>query len=341
MRKSILRGGWLPVLLLLLVACGSGATDGQPGPPAGGGPGPFSGTMIGAGASVVLSNDLSSNGGWTQRLDSSVYETLAVHPQQNELLAGSVSFGSPLIVRSYSLANYSLTDTFVWPNTDTRDVGRINGLAVSPDGVHLAAVLEGIGDPFLEIVERETKQTMFMGYLGMTGSDLLWLSDDLLVISAHINDPAGEVAGGIVSVSLAELASGSETVSLNLLVGFGPDEWAGAKPFDFTFSHDGTQIAYAYNSDIWVKSLTDNSPPHQLTTGPTGLVGPAFSPDGNFIALVEYQRYTLRHTFIIPNHQEDPLFIDGTSAGTEAVLLEAATLVDEILLWGPANPKLQ
>ncbi len=336
MKMIFLRGGWLPGLVLLLAACGSGTTDGQPdpgGPPVGGRPNPFSGTMVAAGSSQVLTIDLSADGQWIERLDSSVYETLAVQPERNELLAASVSFGSPLIVRSYSLANYSLTDTFVWPDSDTRDVGRVNGLAVSPNGTHLAAVLEGLGEPFLEIVERDTKLIRFTGYLGMTGSDLLWLSDDLLVLSTHIDDPAGEVAGGIVTVSLTELASGSETVTLNLLVGFGTDEWAAAKPFDFTFSHDRTQIAYAWNSDIWVKSLTDNSPPHQLTTGPSGLVGPAFSPDGNAIALVEYQRYTLRDTFIIPNHRHDPLFIDGTSAGTQAFLLEAATLVNEIMLW--------
>lgn len=332
MGKNALYWTGLVVVVLLLVACGAGAGSGA-GRPDEGMPNPFAGRLVAEGSSKILTVELSSNSRWTERLDSSVYEVSTVNQHSNKLLAASVSYGSPLIIRSYDLSNFALVGTFVWPGTDERDVGRIHGLAVSPDGTHLAAVLSGIGDAFLEIVERDTREVKFRGHLDMAGNDLQWLNDDLLAVSAHVNDPSGRVAGGIVVASLSELSSGSDTVNLGLLVGFSADEWAGSKPFDFAFSNDFTQLVYAYNSDIWVKDLTDDSAPQQLTTGPTGLVGPVFSPDGSHIALVEYQRYTLRHTFVIPNHRTDPLFIDGLSAQTEAFLLQSATLVDTMLLW--------
>ena len=322
---------------LILGGCGSGSQAGEPLPgdpnPPPGGTNPFTGRIVAEGTAKVHTIDLGASGEWTVRLDSSVYEVIAVHEPENELFTANATFGSPLTVRTHDLDNFALTDTFLWPDSEERDYGRVHSLAVSTDGSHFAAVISGVGDAFLEIVNRETKEVRFSGFLGMASSDLYWLSDDLLVMTAHTPDPANNLSGAIVAVSLDELASGSGTVNMTLLVRFNEDEWAISTPADFSFSHDRSQIAYAYNSDIWVKNLEDDSPPRQLTTGPTGLVGPVFSPDGSHLALVEYQFHSLRHSFVIPNHRADPVFIDGTSAGTEAWLLEARTLVDTMLLW--------
>lgn len=327
----------LLVGILILGGCGSGTNGetqppGNPEPPPAGA-NPFSGRLVAEGTAKIHTRNLGASGEWAVRLDSSVYEVVAVNQAGNVLLIAGATFGSPLTVRTYNLSNFALSDTFVWPDSAERDYGRVHGLAVSPDGKHLAAVISGVGDAFLEIVNRETKEVRFTGFLGMAGNDMHWLTDDLLVMSAHTPDPANNLAGAIVAVSLEELASGSETVNMSLLVRFNDDEWAVSTPTDFTFSHDGSQIAYAYNSDIWVRDLSDDSAPHQLTTGPTGLVGPVFSPDGNYLALVEYQRYSLRHTFVIPNHRSDPVFIDGISTETDAYLLEARTMIDTMLLW--------
>lgn len=328
----------LLVSLLMLAGCGAGRTGTGSMPPEGPQPppgdnSPFTGRLIAEGTAKVHTKDLSVNGDWTVRLDSSVYEVIAVHQPAGELMTARATFGSPLTVSTHSLNNFALTDTFVWPDSAERDYGRVHGLAVSTDGKHLAAVISGVGDAFLEIVNRETKEVRFTGFLGMAGNDLHWLTDDLLVMSAHTPDPANNLAGAIVAVSLAELASGSGTVNMRLLVPFSADEWAVSQPTDFSFSHDGTEIVYSYNSDIWVRNLDDDLAPHQLTTGPTGLVGPVFSPDGRHLALVEYQAYSLRHTFVIPNHRADPVFIDGISTETDAYLLEQRTMVDTILLW--------
>lgn len=320
--------------ILVVTGCGAGGSDSPlPGNPPPTGDSPFSGRLIAEGTAQVHTMNLSMAGDWTVRLGSSVYEVITVHRPGNELLVANASFGSPLTVASYDLSNFALSGTFVWPDSEDRDYGRVHGVALSPDGKHLAAVISGVGDPFLEIVDRGTKEVRFSGRLGMAGNQLHWLSDDLLALVANTPDPANNLAGAIVTVSLAQLASGSSEINMNLLVKFTPDEWAVDVPGDFTFSHDLSQIAYAWSSDIWVKNLGDDSAPHQLTSGPTGLVGPVFSPDGRYLALVEFQRYSLRHTFVIPNHRSDPFFIDGLSTDTEAYLLEASTLVDTMLLW--------
>lgn len=329
----------LPVLMLILAACGSGGGAGQPGPgepgpPPGDNPNRLSGRLVAEGTSQVHTLDLTAGAEWQQRLGSSVYEAVAVHLPANELMIANTSMGSPLTVATYDLDNFALKRSFVWPGTGDRDYARVNGLAVSRDGLHFAVVIEGIGTEFLEVINTQTREVLFSGSLGLAGTDLIWLADNLLAFSAHLNHP--EWAGGIVAVTLDELANGGDTVSLGVIMPFDSDEWTFDQPFDFAFSPDMEQLAYAYNSDIWVKDLTDSTAaPRQLTTGPTGLAGPTFSPDGRYLALVERQSYSLQDTFVIPLDLPAPVFIDGANSGTDVLLLEADTLVDVMLVWQP------
>src|SRR5690554_3783811 len=226
-RMNIITARLLALVLsgiLVVTGCGAGGSDSPlPGNPPPTGDSPFSGRLIAEGTAQVHTMNLSMAGDWTVRLGSSVYEVITVHRPGNELLVANASFGSPLTVASYDLSNFTLSGTFVWPDSEDRDYGRVHGVALSPDGKHLAAVISGVGDPFLEIVDRGTKEVRFSGRLGMAGNQLHWLSDDLLALVANISDPANNLAGAFVTVSLAELASGSSEINMNLLVKFTPD----------------------------------------------------------------------------------------------------------------------
>src|SRR5690554_5393762 len=155
----------LPVLMLALAACGSGGEAGQPGPGEPGpphSPGPYrlSGRLVAEGTSHIHTLDLTAGGEWQQRLGSSVYETVAVHLPANELMIANTSMGSALTVATYDLDNFALKRSFVWPGTDNLDYARVNGLAVSRDGLHFAAVIEGIGTEFLEVINTQTREVV-------------------------------------------------------------------------------------------------------------------------------------------------------------------------------------
>src|SRR5690625_3605275 len=332
--------GLAALLLGVFVLVGCGASGGEPSPLPGGGGAVdgggatnyCTGRLVAEGTSYIHDMNLSANGGWQQRMSGSVYDTLALHLPGDELHVASTSFGGPVTVEIHDLDTFALKSTFLWTDSTAGAYGRVDGLAVSADGEHVAALVTGSA-PFLEIINRNTHEVLYQGNPGIVGTDMVWLTDDLLVFAADINDPNTSLAGGIVAVSLDELASDSPVINLGVFVGFASDEWAVAKPFDFAFSHDIDQLVYAWNGDLWVNEL-QGEPSHQLTTGPSGLVGPVFSPDGNYIAFVEHQSYSLRDTFVIPSHREEPFFVaSGNPELNEAYLLASNTLVETMLVW--------
>lgn len=330
-----MRGAAVVILgVIMLAACGGAAGGGgtEP-PPAGGGGNPYSGRLVAHGTSKIHDLDLSGNGRWTERLSGSNYEVTALRRAANELHIGGTSYGDPVTVASYDLDRFALLDTFVWPESSGFGYGRITGLAVSPDGAHLAAVFNGGSEPFLEVINRDSGAVIYSGHPGQAGTDMTWLTDELLVFAAEFSNPTPELAGGIVAVSLEDFAAASGTINMGVVVGFSADQWAVSRPADFAVSHDNSQLVYAWNKDLWVNDLA-GAPSHQLTTGPTSLAGAVFSPDNRHIAFVEYQSVGLRDTFVLPNHREAPYFVSSSNRpDTAAFLLEASTLVEEILLW--------
>lgn len=333
--------GLAALLLGMFVLVGCGASGGEPAPPPGGGgdgggggaSNPFTGRLIAEGSSYILDMNLTANEKWEKRLNAgTAWESIALHLPANEVHVIGTSYGDAVTVEAYDLDTFGTKSAFLWTDSEALAYGGVDALAVSPDGEHLAAIFSG-QSPFLEIINRNTHEVVYEGDPGLVGADMIWLDDDLLVFAAEINDPSVDVAGGIVAVSLEEMAAAPDSFNLYGIVGFAPNEWAVAEPFDFAFSHDWTQLVYSWNGDLWVNEL-QGEPSHQLTTGPSGLVGPVFSPDGQYIAFVEHRTYTGRDTFVIPNHREAPFFVDsGNLVDTQAYLLQESTLVETMLVW--------
>lgn len=322
----------VPTLIPVLAACGSGGGQGQPDP--GDRDGSLSGTLLEEGTSRIHSLDLPAGVEWQQRLSSSsVYGAAAVHRPANELMLASLNMGAPLRIAVHDLENFALKRTFVWPNSGDSDYFRIHSLAVSPDGQHFAVFIEGIGPNFVEIINTGSMEVLFKGALPMAGYDLLWLDGDTIAFSAQLVET--EWAGGIVGVPLENLADDSETIEFGILLPFIAAEWALGQPSDLSLSANSRQLAYSYNSDIWLKDLTNNEAARQLTTGPSTLVGPAFSPDATHLALVARKTPTRSDTFVLPLNQPEPLFVDGPNSDPAAVMLAVDTMVDSMLRWQP------
>lgn len=89
-------------------------------------------------------------------------------------------------------------------------------------------------------------------------------------------------------------------------------------PDELAISPDGSQIAYAYKSDIWVGPTTDDPDAHRLCFEATqSLARPTFSPDGSSIAMVMLNSNTsLRgdiHVANIPASGSTRLSPEGSS----------------------------
>jgi serine/threonine protein kinase len=73
-----------------------------------------------------------------------------------------------------------------------------------------------------------------------------------------------------------------------------------------SFSPDGNQVAFAWNGekqdneDIYVKMIGTNGPPLRLTTDAAPDYGPAWSPDGRFIAFLRILPSGKRAVMVIP-----------------------------------------
>lgn len=89
-------------------------------------------------------------------------------------------------------------------------------------------------------------------------------------------------------------------------------------PDELAISRDGTQIAYAYKSDIWVGPTSDNPDAHRVCFEATqSLARPTFSPDGTYLAMVMLNSNTsLRgdiHVGQIPSSGSTTLTPEGAS----------------------------
>lgn len=338
-----LRNLTLAVSLLALAACGGspvppGITPppSNPTPPPGGDG--YRGTLIAEGTGNIHTLDLGTRNPadsdpWVSRDTATVYEEAAVVLSQNEILIAGDSFGSLMTVEVKDLTTFGLKESFEW--SDDESVGRVNALAASRDGRHLAALLEGLGRPYLEVLSRDDKTVVYSGLDIVSDDTLAWTPNDELVLALDLSAEGNpERWGAIGAIPLERFYAADERITIDLYATFTRAEWD-AGVGDIALSSDGSQLAYTRGSDLWVMDFVQNATPHQLTTGPIYHGGAQFSPDGTAIAFAAGGRYGLKETYIIPNHRNEPLFIDvGQNAGDE-YLIGVDTLVDSVLAWAP------
>src|SRR5690554_806912 len=148
--------------MLLLTACGEAGGNGD-----GGGSG-LPGTLVGEGTGYIHTSVLRTGSDWLERLSiSGGYDVVALNLPANELYVAGLNFLDPMDVAVYDLATFGRKDEWLWP--DTVDLGRVEGLAVSPDGRHAAALLWGLGrETFLEILDLETREVVVSGFTGVS-----------------------------------------------------------------------------------------------------------------------------------------------------------------------------
>ena len=316
---------------LALSGCGAGG-DNTPPPGGGGGTG-YTGTLIGNGTSQVHTWDLARSNDGLTRLSFSNYDVVALNVAAAELFVAGLDMVDPLDVRVYDLGTFGLKRQWLWP--DTEELWRVDGLSVSPDGKHAAAILSALGDPFLEVINIAEERIVMTDFTAMTSTDMEWVSNTELMFAMETAEYDVPYHGAIVKMDLSDPLSGTGTeLRFDVLVGFSQAEWGTVH--SYRLSQDGSQLVFARAGDIWVKDLTDpGSPPHQLTTGPTSLAGPAFSPDGRWLAFVEFHPYGLEQTFIIPNHSGAPILIDSQTIPGRVWRIEDGNLMEEILVWLP------
>lgn len=301
-------------------------------PPDGPTSSPYSGTLVAEGTGYVHTLDLSQGGDWQERTILSVYMAASVVSARNELLTISDSFGSLATVEVLDLGTFGVKESFEW--SDDESVGRVNGLAASQDGAYLAALLEGYGPQYLEVLERSGRRVVYSGLDIVTDSTMLWTPDNKLVFVMSIEaqgDP--ERWGAIGAVPLERfLASSGANLEIDLYAIFTRAEWD-AGIGDLAISKDGRQLAYTRGRDVWVMDFAQGATPHQLTTGSVYVGGTQFSPDASALAVSAGGQYGLNETYIIPNHWNAPVLLDyGQGAGNEYLTGED-TLVDAVLVW--------
>ena len=166
---------------------------------------------------------------------------------------------------------------------------------------------------------------------------MAWTPDDQLVVPialSHENDPARW--GAIAAFPLANLkASTNGDVDGVLLTTFTRAQWDTFGVDGVAISPDGSEMVFERAGDLWVADVEPGAAPHQLTTGPSANRGARFSPDGTHLAFASGSSLGLDETYVIPNHRDDPLFIDHSQGAGDEFLLQADTLVDFVLSWLP------
>lgn len=265
----------------------------------------------------------------------------------------------PLTVRTYRLDDGGQEPEpvagYAWPDTELAN--RVRALAVSPDGSHYAAVVADGPSTYLEVVDTRTDDVVFSGRdrddrtLGLVGDDLLWSREHGLVYVADLADAPVAAAGGVVGVALEELEEDGGEVSMSLLQGFDEEAWQAGRPEHLVLSPDGTRLAYAYvpegvttdptvTAHVWVVDVDGGdggdggAGPTQLTEGAVSLVGPAFSPDGRHLAVVEHSSRGTPNVYVVDTRGPAPTpFRDRHD--TDAVVVATDTRVDTLLGWLP------
>ncbi|WP_131103394.1 TolB family protein [Ornithinimicrobium sufpigmenti] len=258
----------------------------------------------------------------------------------------------PLTVRGYRLDGSGdglPVDEYSWPGTELAN--RVRALAASPDGTHFAALIADGPSVYLEVVDRRTDEVVFSGRdrtdrtLGLVGDDLLWSQEHGLVYVADLGAAPADAAGGVVGVALEGLQEDTGQVTMSLLLGFDEETWRGGRPQHLALSADETQLAYAYvpegtnshpdiTAQVWAGDLDGTSEPRQVTSGTLSLVGPAFSPDGQHVAVVEYASRGSRNVYVVDAQNSTPTEFRGR-LDTEAVVVATDTRVDTLLGWLP------
>ncbi len=318
--------------VLLPAACGGSDSDGDSDGDSGPGDGD-SGRLIGEGTGSVHTLDLGSSDPWVARANAGVYDAVAVVLSQNEVLTATDSFGSPMVVQVADLETFGVLEDFEWPYNE--DVGRVNGLAVSGDGQHMAALLEELGPSYLEVVNRADLTVVYSGLDLVSDETMTWTPNDELVFAldlSHEKDP--DRWGAIGAVPLDRFYDATDQLDIDLYAIFTRAEWESGVG-SVAVSPDGSQLMYTRGGELWVMDFEAGATPHQLTTGPIYDGGAQFSPDGASVAFAAGDRDFSTETYIIPNHRDEPLFIDhGQDAGDEYLTGEG-TLVDRVMAWAP------
>lgn len=326
--------------VLLVSSCANGGPGDPDGPGGPGQPGqtnPFNGRLIARGSGNLHTMNLTTNGEWVKQLPLPVQNAQPyVRSDSNELYVSRLNAANPLIIDIYDLSTFGKKEHgYVWPGTD--NMLRASQLAVAPGGRYLAVLMRGFSDDFLEIYDTQAEEVVFTGFDGTIGTNLIWTSDLDLIFAMNFQGQGGaEVYGGIVAVPLAEFLDGDEQFDIKVLHAFNQQQWGTSGVYDLALSHDEKQIAFVRSGDIWAKDLATGESPRQLTTGPTGSWGPAFSPDGNHIVFVGAQGLALRDTLIVNNDSGGPYMVHtGDHSVTEVYILDRRYLVEDILAWLP------
>jgi hypothetical protein len=327
------------VLGLLLTACATSGSQNNPTNPGGNDSGPYTGTVIAEGTGNAHTLDLNNfdpakSDQWVSRDTISVYEAAAVVLSTNEIMIAEDSFGSFMTVQVKDLDTFGLKESFEWSDDET--VGRVNSLGASRDGKYLAALVEGLGRPYLEVLEREGRRVVYSGLDIVANDTLTWTPGNELVLALNLSSEGNPERWGAIGVIPLErfLNATSANIQIDLYAIFTRAEWE-LGVYSPALSPDGSQLVYTYGTDLWVTDFEVGATAHQLTTGPIPKGGAQFSPDSASIVFVAGNRDFQTETYIIPNHRNEPLFIDvGQGAGNE-YLIGQGTLVDTILAWRP------
>jgi hypothetical protein len=330
-------------IVFFLTACGGSSTQENPNIPDPNNPGngntEYTGTLIGEGTSYGLTLDLNTldptkRDQWVKRDGISVYEAAAVALSTNEILIASDTFGSLMTVEVKDLDTFGLKESFEW--SDDESVGRVNGLGVSQDGRYLAALVEGLGSPYLEVLDRESRRVVYSGLDIVADDTLTWTPNNELVLALNLSSEGNPERWGAIGVIPLErfLNATNANIEIDLYATFTRAEWE-LNVRDVAVSQDGSELLYTRGPDLWVMDFEVGATAHQLTTGPVYKAGAQFSPDGTAIVFIAGNRDFQTETYIIPNHRGEPLFIDaGQKAGDEYLIAED-TLVDNVLAWKP------
>lgn len=324
--------------IFLLAGCGGGT--GEPGGGGGGGGGghPFTGNFIAYGTGYMHTMNLTNNGKWIRQITMSrSYDEPSLDVANNLLYVASLNAADPLFITPYDLPGFSQGPRIMWPDTED-GLSSLYRFAAAPGGKYMAATMDGpFYDTFLEVLDAETGQILLTVPNFWVESNMLWTSDMRLVLSIESPGSLPEgVHGAIIAIPLNEFTEADDDLTGDILLGFSQAQWGSWGPDFIALNADESQMAYVLDGDIWVKDLGTDASPYQITRGPTANVGPAFSPDGSYIAFVGGRYLGSSDTFILPNDRNGPYLVNlDDPQSTEAYVLDRGNLADAIMAWLP------
>ena len=143
------------IVAMLSGACSSGSGNGDNGDGSGAGDGgAHTGSLVVGGSRFVQTLDLTADTGWTRLLEYTIGNALpAVHVPASELFMGRFTLADPYHIDVHALLPFSGTAVRQtdWPGTEL--TVRMRGLAVSPGGQYIAAVMsDTVGTRQIEVL---------------------------------------------------------------------------------------------------------------------------------------------------------------------------------------------